>query len=71
MERCAVNLAALHEALDAATLAALVAESGDAEVTATVLAIAATAATAAFPAGHLGLHAVRMLLAIIEQEAES
>lgn len=60
-----IDLAALHEALDAATLAAFIAETADRKVTAEALAISAHAADMAFPPNSPGLGAFKIILSVI------
>ena len=61
----AVVLPALHEALDAAALAAGAAEAGDVARVVKLLGVAGRAAGAAFPAGSLEADALALVLAVI------
>jgi hypothetical protein len=56
-----VDLAALHEVLGSATLAAFIAEDGDLQCTDQALLEAAAAASAAFPEGSAGASALKVI----------
>jgi hypothetical protein len=61
------DLAALHEALDAATLAAFIAEGGDRDCAADAVLEASFAAAGAFPPGSPGAAALGVIFdAILE-----
>jgi hypothetical protein len=66
-----VDLVALHDALGSTTLAAFVAEGGDAEYTDEALLEAAAAAASAFPEGSAGAGALKVIFDAIRNAAAS
>lgn len=64
-----VDLPALHDTLGCATLAAFIAEDGDAGCTSQALSEAAEAAAFAFPPGSPGADALKVLFDVIGEAA--
>jgi len=67
----AVDLAALHDALDSTTLAAFIAEAGDTERANEALLEAAAAAVSAFPEGSAGAGALKVIFDVIRNSTAS
>ena len=63
------DVAALHDALDSLTLAALAAEGGDRERAGWMLLEASTAAADAFPAGSCEAEALGVIFGVIDRAA--
>ena len=65
------DVAALHEALDCATLAALAAEGGDRERVVLALLGASSAAASAFPAGSREAEALGVIFSAIDRATDT
>ena len=65
----AVDLAALHDALESTTLAAFIAEDGDHACTGEALLEASAAAASAFPPGSPGADALKVIFDAIRDAA--